>query len=1126
MPKYISGRTKLRDPGKLTADRYRYLGLDQAEPNLGDPPDGTPPTGAIPSGERYQIVSIEGHPGERYWIPVEGGIIPGTITIYDEGTLVGGINSTSQLNFVGAAISASSINTFKETTLTLADSLTFSFTQGLGVTQKNSDAFGYVKESTTNSGIVTITNVTGSFTTNAADELFEDSVGIARTPVSKSAVINASVASSITVSPEFFSTNKELIFNDNGEFNGAGVYWDKSNARLGINSSDPAYTLDVNGSIKVGATIYDSDGDPGLQGNILVKGAGNPGTIDWVRLESIISGAGGTIGNIQFHGTTGLVSGDDEINFNPYNEFIGIGTNDPAQKFQVGLDGKRYTTKKLTLDSAIGANYSAGDLVQLRTAASPFELQDIFGTLVYDVPSAGTALTVRNSNYETKGTQWSSFTGSGYRIFFNNTLLATGRYITSVGNDATIPETTYAGDDVFVVTNTGKVAIGTPNPFGDMHLSIDGSASISAGSTFIIGDNVGITTHTSITGDDLIIETATPRLTLYSNTNEISEIKLLERATSTYSKYGAFIRYDGKSPDPDNYLVIGGYNNTSEYKLIDAHRQNNTSRSLNFYNNNDLKFEVNNNGAKVTGNIEVTSGTSDFQGDVKFDGQTAGYDVLWDKSEDSLTALDNAQFRVGTGGDVRIYHDATRSYFGIDSGSSGNLTIGGKNSTTGFHTAIHVNYTSSPESGGITTDFVNVELWHTSFPEDINAGTASSDGSKKFETIGAGVSVYDTAYIPNLITVGVATIDNIQIGHSDDNTINTKSGNLHLDSADGTVEVEDVLYVDDTTASTNTTTGALVVSGGAGIAGDLNVGGGATSQNLDVSGIATIATLGVSGVTTTKDLKVTGITTTKDLKVTGLATIATLGVTGLTTTKDLEVTGITTANDKEIYTKFDIENSGSSAYTFKSTGIGFTQNRDNPDIYLNRGQNYRFYVDASNHPFWIKTINSTGIGNSYNDGVVGNGATVGIVTFKVPFNSPDTLYYNCENHQAMNGRINIGGGSGGGGGNTDLQYTKGQFTVGAGAADIDSFDYSSYDYKTAEYILHFEDSAGNIQACKCFIMQNNTTSFIQEYAIMFDPYRIVNLTTTISGTDVKLQATPESGITGIVTYRFNRGTML
>ena len=416
----------------------------------------------------------------------------------------------------------------------------------------------------------------------------------------------------------------------------------------------------------------------------------------------------------------------------------------------------------------------------------------------------------------------------------------------------------------------------------------------------------------------------------------------------------------------------------------------------------------------------------------------------FDESENSLYAYDNAQFRVGTGGDVRIYHDATRSYIGIDSESSGDLSIGGTNTTTGFHTAIHVNYTSSPESGGITTDFVNVELWHTSFPEDINAGTASSDGSKKFETIGAGVSVYDTAYIPNLITVGVATIDNVQIGHSDNNTINTKSGNLILDSTNGTVQVNDILYVNDSTESTNTTIGALRVNGGAGIGGNLNIGGGVTSQNLEVTGIATIATLGV-----------TGLTTTKDLTVTGIATVATLGVTGLTTTKDLEVTGITTANDKEIYTQFDIINSGSGAYQFKSTGIGFTQNQNNPDIYLNRGQNYRFNVDATGHPFWIKTINSAGIGNSYNDGVIGNGIEVGIVTFKVPFNSPNTLYYNCQYHSAMNGKIYLDSG----GSNPDWEYTKGEFTASFGnTVDIDTFDYTTDDYKTAEYILHFEDS--------------------------------------------------------------------
>ena len=37
MPKYLSGRAKRVPQDRLSEDRYQYLGLDQAEPNLSDP---------------------------------------------------------------------------------------------------------------------------------------------------------------------------------------------------------------------------------------------------------------------------------------------------------------------------------------------------------------------------------------------------------------------------------------------------------------------------------------------------------------------------------------------------------------------------------------------------------------------------------------------------------------------------------------------------------------------------------------------------------------------------------------------------------------------------------------------------------------------------------------------------------------------------------------------------------------------------------------------------------------------------------------------------------------------------------------------------------------------------------
>jgi len=103
MVKYLSGRVKRTPQDQLKDDRYQYLNLEQAEPNLADPPT---PTSEIPPGSQFQLVSIPGHPGKRYWVPIGGGLIAGAVTIFDEGSQVSGTSSITQLNFVGAAVTA------------------------------------------------------------------------------------------------------------------------------------------------------------------------------------------------------------------------------------------------------------------------------------------------------------------------------------------------------------------------------------------------------------------------------------------------------------------------------------------------------------------------------------------------------------------------------------------------------------------------------------------------------------------------------------------------------------------------------------------------------------------------------------------------------------------------------------------------------------------------------------------------------------------------------------------------------------------------------------------------------------------------------------------------------------
>ena len=134
MGKLSSGRVKRTPQTGITSDRYEFLGLRQAEPNLGDPILVYPP---IPVGEQYQLITVlnDPIPGSRYWMPTVGGLIPGSISVYDEGYLVGSSSSITQLNFVGTG------NTFLVNGTTIDISIAGGGSAGAGGTWA-SDAVG------------------------------------------------------------------------------------------------------------------------------------------------------------------------------------------------------------------------------------------------------------------------------------------------------------------------------------------------------------------------------------------------------------------------------------------------------------------------------------------------------------------------------------------------------------------------------------------------------------------------------------------------------------------------------------------------------------------------------------------------------------------------------------------------------------------------------------------------------------------------------------------------------------------------------------------------------------------------------------------------------------------------
>jgi len=104
--------------------------------------------------------------------------------------------------------------------------------------------------------------------------------------------------------------------------------------------------------------------------------------------------------------------------------------------------------------------------------------------------------------------------------------------------------------------------------------------------------------------------------------------------------------------------------------------------------------------------------------------------------------------------------------------------------------------------------------------------------------------------------------------------------------------------------------------------------------------------------------------------------------------------GVTSTYTVNLQTSADI-----NVYIFTPNGLSI-----NPTIRLYRGQTYHFEINSIGNPFSIKTSRSAGATDVYtNFGLSNNSITTGTITFTVPYDAPNVLYYVSQTD------VNLGG---------------------------------------------------------------------------------------------------------------------
>ena len=273
-------------------------------------------------------------------------------------------------------------------------------------------------------------------------------------------------------------------------------------------------------------------------------------------------------------------------------------------------------------------------------------------------------------------------------------------------------------------------------------------------------------------------------------------------------------------------------------------------------------------------------------------------------------------------------------------------------------------------------------------------------------TIGGNLTVSGTVGIAGTLTYeDVTNIDAIGIITAR-NGVNLTGGNLSLGDSGGSSDDRisigaggDInIYHNGTDSYVSNATGDLRLFSVGGSADDVLIRAQDDIELQPNNGQSGVKVIGTGAVELYHNNSKKLETSSSGAIVTG--TLAATAVTG----DGSGLTGI--AVTEAPVTDYTISANGSSAYRIHGGGVDETAN--SPDLYLIRGQKYRFNnTTGSSHPFAIRVSDG---GSAYTDGVSGDDE--GVQLFTVPYDAPAKIFYQCTIHGGMVGNIYIRGANG------------------------------------------------------------------------------------------------------------------